>query len=181
MTSEPQRFLCDASLQRIARWLRAAGHDTLISNTANVDYALLRQAIDDDRLLITRNKLLTEHRRAKDHVILIDAKTLHNCARELSQQIKLEWQCRPFSRCLVCNTPLLITSQQQLPHTTKKIRTVHDSGHYCPNCRQVFWSTGQFKRMRNQLRQWHTSFTQHDDPVQKQPHTPAIEVYARKY
>ena len=51
-------------LQRLGRWLRAAGYDTLIARNAESDYELLRQALDEGRLLITRDRELAKHRRA---------------------------------------------------------------------------------------------------------------------
>lgn len=158
VTREPLRLLCDKTLQRIARWLRAAGHDTLVTTNPNVDYPLLRQAIDDDRLLLTRDKQLCDHRRAQGHVLLLTARTLHESARELSNKLKLDWQCRPFSRCLACNTPLLIAN------TPVKTRPSHDTAHYCQCCHQVSWDDGgHTKRIHNQLRQWHHLFAYNTD------------------
>lgn len=180
VTREPLRLLCDETLQRIARWLRAAGHDTLITTNPKIDYPLLRQAIDDDRLLLTRDKQLCDHRRAQGHVLLLTARTLHESARELSHKLKLDWQCRPFSRCLACNTPLLIASQPQLANTAKKIHTLHNTGDYCPSCRQACWEGSHIKRMRNQLHQWHQQFTQEDGTAQEHARYPSASVYTRK-
>lgn len=158
VTHEPLRLLCDETLQRLARWLRAAGHDTLITTNPKVDYPLLCQAIDDDRLLLTRDKRLCDHRRAQGHVLLLTARTLHESARELSHKLKLDWQCRPFSRCLACNTHLLIAS------TPVKTRPSHDTAHYCPCCHQVSWDgSGHTKRIHSQLRQWHHLFAYDTD------------------
>lgn len=53
MASEEPGFLVDEMLQRLGPWLRAAGYDTRIATHAEADYYLLRQAIDEGRLLLT--------------------------------------------------------------------------------------------------------------------------------
>ena len=156
----PPRFLCDEMLQRLGRWLRAAGYDTLIATDTKADYHLLRQAIDEDRLLITRDKELSQHRRAKGHVVLLHANTLDECAAELSQHLAINWQLDPFSRCLVCNTPLLGASPQQLAHIPPKSRQRTEQAYFCPDCRQVFWDGGHVKRMRRNLQKWQQSFSE---------------------
>ncbi len=181
VTREPLRLLCDETLQRIAWWLRAAGHDTLVTTNSKVDYPLLRQAINDGRLLLTRDKHLCDHRRAQGQVVLLTARTLHESARELSNKLKLDWQCRPFSRCLACNTPLLIASQPQLTNTAKKVRTLHDTGYHCPTCRQVTWEDGHAKRMRNQLRQWHHLFAHDTDTLSSSSYQPPLIRLRKKY
>ena len=150
------RFLCDEMLQRLGRWLRAAGYDTLIATDANADYYLLTQAINDSRLLITRDQVLSQHRRANGHVILLKANKLADSIIELNQQLSINWLLDPFSRCLVCNTPLLDASPLQLVNPQEKSPHKTDQAFYCPQCQQVFWEGGHVKRMRRQLAIWQT-------------------------
>jgi len=145
-------------LQRLGRWLRAAGYDTLIATDAKPDYYLLTQAIHDNRLLITRDQALSQHRRAKGHVILLNASKLDDCAAELSRHLPINWQLNPFSRCLVCNTPLLDATPQQLAHIPPKSRQKTEKAYFCPSCRQVLWDGGHVKRMRRQLAKWQEIF-----------------------
>ena len=76
--SPPQipAFLCDEMFQRLGRWLRAAGYDVVMAKEGDTDYELLRQAISEGRLLITRDRELARMRRAKDTVVLMQADTL---------------------------------------------------------------------------------------------------------
>ena len=101
------KFLVDENLQRLGSWLRAAGYDTLIESDGRPDYELLKQALAEQRLLITRDRNLTEHRRAPGTVILLECENLEDCVAALCRQLPINWLHQPFIRCLVCNTRLI--------------------------------------------------------------------------
>jgi len=150
----PPKFFCDEMLQRLGSWLRAAGYDTLIAKDAEADYHLLRQAIDEDRLLITRDKELSEHRRAKGTVIYIEGDNLEQCAAALSAKIEINWLLEPFSRCMNCNTILIDATPQQIRALPLQRKEHIDAAFYCPQCKQVFWDGSHVKRMHRHLTDW---------------------------
>ncbi|VAX09789.1 hypothetical protein MNBD_GAMMA25-1272 [hydrothermal vent metagenome] len=140
--------------QRLGNWLRAAGYDTVIEQHGRTDYALLQQALKENRLLITRDKKLLEHRRAPGTVVLLDADGLDDCARELGDKISINWLHRPFSRCMVCNTALHAASADQLSSLPKKIQSQVNAPVYCPVCNKLYWDGGHVERMRERLQKW---------------------------
>lgn len=157
--SSPPRFLCDEMLQRLGSWLRAAGYDTLIARDGEEDYQLLRQAIDVGRLLITRDRELARHRRAKGTVILLDVDGLEKCAEALTQQVHINWLKAPFTRCMNCNTPLVDATPQQVRSLPLKNKEHINAAFYCPECRQVFWDGSHVKRMRAHLTKWSEKYS----------------------
>jgi len=154
MTSEAPKFLVDEMLQRLGRWLRAAGYDTVIATDASPDYYLLRQAIDEHRLLLTCDRKIMEHRRAAEHVILLSGRTLEECIQSLTQQLPINWQYQPFSRCLVCNSLLQEASKEQVQSAPASVHERHMPALYCPKCNQVFWEGSHVRRMRHQRDSW---------------------------
>lgn len=102
--SEP-RFLCDEMLQRLGRWLRAAGYDTAIATPGSEDHALVARAKAEDRWLITRDRHLARFRNGDGRIVLLDANETAELAAELSARFRIDWLHRPFTRCLDCNTP----------------------------------------------------------------------------
>lgn len=152
-------FLCDEMLQRLGRWLRAAGYDTLIARDAESDYQLLRQAIDEGRLLITRDRELAEHRRAAGTVVYLECDKLEQCAADLSAKLAINWLLNPFSRCMNCNTPLIDATPQQIRSLPLKNRAHIDAAFYCPECNQVFWNGSHVKRMRRHLQDWEGKYS----------------------
>lgn len=153
------KLLCDEMLQRLGRWLRAAGYDTEIAMDAEPDYELLKQARREGRYLLTRDQKMLEFRNASETVILLAANSLDECAQALSEQLNIDWLAQPFSRCMVCNTEFIDASLQQLADLSL-VRTEHvNAAFYCPNCRQVFWDGSHVKRMRTHLHDWAARFS----------------------
>ncbi|MFO7604601.1 MAG: DUF5615 family PIN-like protein [Gammaproteobacteria bacterium] len=144
-------FLCDAMLQRLGRWLRVAGYDVVMAREGETDYELLRRAIDEGRLLLTRDRQLAAMRRAADTVILLQSDSVEACAQELATRLALNWLLDPFSRCLQCNT-LLIPASAAQRHAVPE--DIHSPVYYCPVCQQVFWDGSHVQRMRAHLARW---------------------------
>lgn len=148
------KFLCDEMFQRLGSWLRAAGYDTFIEQDGRADYELLQQALKEDRLLITRDKKLLEHRRAPGTVVLIECDGLEDCAQDLSRKLPLDWLHQPFTRCMVCNTLLRVASDEQTSTLPEKIQSQIDVPVYCSVCNKVYWDGGHVERMRERLEKW---------------------------
>ena len=146
------KFICDEMLKGLARWLRAAGYDTEIAHDGETDRELIQRARASKRLLITRDNKMMEFRNAIDSVRLLHCTDVENCAKSLNEKIPVNWLKQPFSRCLLCNTPLI-----KVEDITKVSVPDDVSGtplFQCPDCRRIYWSGGHVKRMRKKLENW---------------------------
>ncbi len=101
----PPRFLADAMLGRLARWLRMLGFDTLYPGGHDLpqpDEALLAQAVSQGRTLLTRDKKLGSH----PAVFPVDSDNVQTQLVELAESLG-----PPFyrvigtgsPRCTLCN------------------------------------------------------------------------------
>lgn len=156
MTNDAPKFLVDEMLVRLGRWLRAAGYDTLIAHDAESSYYLLRKAIDEGRLLLSKDNDLAQHRSAQGTVILLEGDNLDEHARQISSSTTLNWTHNPFTRCLLCNSTLSETATSELLNKNSL-----DEACYCGHCHQVFWDDEHIERMRANLSDWHQKFTRH--------------------
>ncbi len=141
-------------LKGLGRWLRAAGYDTRIQEDGATDRAMLQTAEREARLLVTRDRKLTEFRHTADRVLLLESNSLEDCAQELSRRLALDWLYRPFTRCLVCNTLLVEAgkgAEEQVPASS---RPYVGALHRCPTCGRVYWEGGHVRRMRARLAGW---------------------------
>ena len=151
------KFLVDEMLQRLGRWLRAAGYDTEIENNGRDDYQLLQQALAQHRYLLSCDEALAQQRRASGTVLLLDNTSLEKTVESLAQYISVDWQYRPFTRCMVCNTPLQLAQVHQLSRVPGD--TQQQTVYYCSQCNKVYWDGSHVRRMREQLAQWHDRYT----------------------
>ena len=146
------RLLCDEMLKGLARWLRAAGHDTELAADGEADRKLITRARNDERLLLSRDRKLLEHRDGDQVVCLLECNSVDSCARELTIKTGIDWLYKPFSRCLVCNTPLEDLPSgdyREIPDDVKNSPLL-----YCPSCQRIYWEGGHVQRMRQRLEEW---------------------------
>lgn len=148
--SEP-RFLCDEMLQRLGRWLRAAGYDTAIAAASVDDRELVLQANADARLLLTRDRHMARFRNGQGRIVLLEENTLTSEVSELSQRFSINWQFRPFSRCLECNTPLIPATESQRRQLPEGALSVSNEVKFCPCCNKLYWDGSHARRMRHTL------------------------------
>ena len=149
-----QQFLCDEMLARLGRWLRAAGYDTLIAKPGDSDRLLLKQAIDEERLLLTRDRKMLELKGAEEVVLLLADGDLDSWAGELAARLDLEWLNRPFSRCLLCNGLLQPGAGDYAGQLPAYVPAEGIPCFHCPACAKAFWLGGHSERMRRRLAQW---------------------------
>ncbi len=145
------RFVCDAMLHRLARWLRAAGHDTEIAEIGEHDGSVLARAVAEDRLLVTRDRGILGRRGAEARTILIAADRVQEQARELSAMVPVDWLARAFTRCTVCNAPLAPAGPERLAEVPETVRRRGLAVHACRGCGRLYWAGGHEERMRRTL------------------------------
>lgn len=149
------KFLCDQMLAGLGRWLRIAGYDTLIIENSLEDREILKRALNENRILLTRDRHFLTMNAPEKSMIFIEGNTLEECIQELNQKLHLDWLYAPFSRCILCNFILVEPNDQivdeQVPND---VRSTTDKFWYCPLCKKVYWQGSHTARMLEQLQTW---------------------------
>ena len=84
------RFLCDQMLERLGRYLRAAGYDTAIVEPGTSDDVTVRQTEEQDRILLTCDRELAG--RAGGRAVLLLSNGLPRpLASPVRRGIKWQW------------------------------------------------------------------------------------------
>lgn len=149
----PFLLLCDEMLIRLCRWVRAAGHDCVMLPAGSADREIVNLARQESRLILTRDRQFLNYRNAEGRVILLLRQELDAQAEELSRALPIDWLYRPFSRCLVCNSPLVLAGQEQRLQLQLRLRDDEDLW-TCPGCHRNYWAGSHVKRMRLRLEGW---------------------------
>src|SRR3712207_469851 len=102
------RFLCDAMLGGLAKWLRAAGYDTYYASegTDVSDRSLTRKALDEGRVLLTSDGGFLERKPVRDGslgFLRVPHLPLEEQLRLVVEHFDLD---RRQSRCMECNGEL---------------------------------------------------------------------------
>jgi uncharacterized protein with PIN domain len=142
----PPRIAADAMLGRLARWLRLLGFD--VSWTADIDDAdLVRQAIQEERVLLTRDRKLGDAFRVPD-LLVLRAEQPEEQLREVCAALDLRRHFRPFTRCSVCNTELRDVPRESVRNEVPG-RILREQPHFrrCPRCTRVYWQGSHTDRL----------------------------------
>jgi uncharacterized protein with PIN domain len=144
------RFVADAHLGGLARFLRMAGFDTLYDNYID-DGEIEELAASEDRVVLTRDRELLK-RRTITHGCYIHAIKPEEQLRELFSRLDLAASARPFTLCLHCNVPLRLANKDEvLEQLPPAVREQHDEFNTCDSCGRVFWKGSHWKRMTGLL------------------------------
>ncbi len=144
---EPTRFLVDGMLGRLAKWLRAAGHDVVYEAPFD-DLALADRARREDRVLLTRDHELARRRGVR--CLLIEDEEIEG---QLGQVLRLFPAPSIGSRCLCCNVPLEAVPLSAVQDFVPPYVRQHQRDYWlCPSCRRVYWQGTHWQHIQERLR-----------------------------
>ncbi len=147
-------FLCDAMLVRLGRYLRAAGYDTEIVSPHMRDREVVMRARIERRILLTRDRKMTEHRAGREVVVWLEGDRLETWVAALTERLALDWLLHPFSRCLLCNGPIEPAAAGDRERLPAKLKAAVTDLRQCPRCGKLYWAGSHVRRMAAQLRRW---------------------------
>ena len=142
-----KRFIADAMLGRLARWLRILGFDCAWDAEID-DEALVRRAVVEDRILLSRDRSLPADWWVPG-IHLIGSEALGDQLRDVVRSFDLAGSLRLFSRCNECNLPLREARKADVrERVPPRAFAQHESFFECPSCRRVFWEGSHTERIR---------------------------------
>ena len=142
-----ERFIADAMLGRLARWLRILGFDTAYEPHI-ADAVLVRRALTEERVALTRDRALPQEWRVP-RLYLVRAETTHAQLREVVSNFGLARGVRLFTRCSHCNVPLVAASREEVDgRVPPRVAATQCRFHRCPGCERVYWRGSHAERMQ---------------------------------
>ena len=149
------RFIVDAMLGSLARWLRFLGYDTLYCETQSDDEILEKAS---DRILLTRDKeLILRAKNRGMHVLNPGSGSKKAMLKKLEHGLDIQFVANPEkSRCPQCNSELQRKSRVQvLDQVPSGSLRNHETFWQCenPHCHQVYWQGRHWTRIQNTLNQ----------------------------
>jgi uncharacterized protein with PIN domain len=140
------RFVADAHLGRLARYLRMLGFDTLYEN-ALPDRQLVQTSVHERRVLLTRDRELLMHRELT-HGVFVRGERPRDQLRYIVERLDLARTCQPFSRCMDCNAELVAADPSTLiGEVPPAVLSNHRHFQSCTGCSRVFWRGSHYARM----------------------------------
>jgi len=134
------KFLADCMLGKLAKWLRMLGYDTVYIPDADDD-DLVRIVVREDRILLTRDRLLCERRMVRKRCVFVDWGTTQEQVRQVIKALGLDISEKHlFTRCTICNGEIVSIEKADIKEKVPPyvFKTQSDYG-YCPNCDKIYW------------------------------------------
>jgi uncharacterized protein with PIN domain len=145
-------FVVDAMLGKLAKWLRAMGHDTHYQ--ARYEPHVIDRQIKKGRWLVSRDRNLCSQ---YETAVRVQANRVAEQLAELNLQIPLgsnreAWFCR----CLRCNTLLQEANLDRAKGNVPEYVFYRHSPsiRLCPSCGRYYWPGSHRTRMIRQLEVW---------------------------
>lgn len=148
------KFLCDAMLGGLAKWLRAAGYDTYYARegTDVSDRSLTLKALEEERVLLTSDGGFLERKPVRDGSVgflKVPHAPLEGQLRLVVERFDL---ARSESRCMECNGELRTVAREAVASRTPSgVRRVHEEFLVCAGCDRVFWHGSHWQRISDRL------------------------------
>lgn len=135
----PPRFIADCMLGKLARWLRILGYDAAYEHAIE-DADLVRRALREDRILLTRDTRLVLRKRLPRY-ILIESQEPAGQLRQTLAELDLSVDTGPMlSRCIVCNAATEpIPKESARGEVPPYVHATQDRFARCPLCRRIYW------------------------------------------
>lgn len=143
------KFLVDAMVGKLAKWLRIMGYDTIYFHSTR-DKDLLKIAGDEERILVTRNSRYLE---SGNKIVFIKSDKIDEQLRQIASELNLDWEDEIFTRCTLCNRKLQKVEKEVVKERVPPyVLTTQENFSLCEACGRVYWAGTHFERMYLELK-----------------------------
>ncbi len=139
------KFIADVMLGSLARRLRLLGFDVLYGRTL-ADNDLIQLALEQDRVILTRDTGLAARPLAKNHY-LITTDDIDGQVRQVVESLALPAD-RALTRCSLCNRPLVPLGRPDARERVPEyVSHRMEQFFHCEGCGRVYWKGTHVKNM----------------------------------
>jgi len=143
---EEPSFVLDGHLGKLASHLRMLGLDCLYNNAYDDD-ELVVISVEEERILLTRDRLLLMHK-VITHGYLVRSLNSTEQLDEVIQRYGLVKWVRPFQRCMNCNHLLEPVDKETVLEKLEPLtRKYYHNFKLCSACGQVYWKGSHYEKM----------------------------------
>lgn len=147
--SENPKYLADASLAKLAKWLRLLGYDTIVF-PHEAGRAMMDLACAENRIILTRRQDMLE-RQFSGQLYFVANKYIDSQLKEVISRFSLIIEKQKIFRiCLKCNEGLFPAAKEDVRHLVPPYVFANCSEfNRCPRCQSIYWTgTHQYNALQ---------------------------------
>jgi uncharacterized protein with PIN domain len=149
------KFIVDNNVGRLARWLRLIGYDTVLFKQKD-DAQMIKIALGENRVILTKDAQFMKRRMVTNgalKAVHIEQDDPEVQVREVVETLSLDYDFKPFSRCLECNRALVAREKEDVkglvPARVFETQTQYTQ---CPACHRIYWPGTHWQAMDRKLK-----------------------------
>jgi uncharacterized protein with PIN domain len=133
------RFIADAMLGRLAKWMRIMGCDVAYYRRIG-DRELVNMALKDSRMILTKDTLLIQRKKAKGNFFLVEGNSYKDQLKQVAAQFSLNSYKNLLTRCIECNIPLTDIAKEKVRNAVPEhVYNSQDTFLTCQGCGKIYW------------------------------------------
>ncbi len=147
------KFIADAMLGKLARWLRILGYDTTYFSKKRDD-DLIRIAREEEKIVLTRDTRLIK-REGLGETFFVHDNNHWKQLQEVCQGLKLKVDPRfLLSRCLICNVEINRVAKESVRGKVPEyVFKTQERFFFCPGCQHIYWGATHRTNMLQEIGQ----------------------------
>ncbi len=147
---EALRFVGDAMLGRLCKWLRLLGYDCRYADVPDDELVALAGA--EGRVLLTRDTGLVRRRDLGSH-LFIRHDHVQDQMQQVAEAFDIDLEAHAGTRCLRCNAPLEpLAHDEAAGRVPPHVWRTQEHFWRCPSCGRIYWPGTHWYHMSAALR-----------------------------
>ena len=146
------KWAVDAMVGNVAKYLLILGEDVFY-NPACFGQIIADKSLSENRILITSSKrIIQNHPEIKNVYLNNSIKIIWHKLRVVKNTFNITFdESNLFSRCIMCNEPLIEININEKPNTVPKRVFENFQLYQCAKCKKIYWKGGHFFRTKQTL------------------------------